>query len=41
MERWKDYRYTILSGSPQDDLENFRAIMRAERMRSDRMQVSF
>jgi guanylate kinase len=41
MERWRDYRYTILSGSPQDDLENFRAIMRAERMRSERMQVSF
>jgi guanylate kinase len=41
MERWKDYRYTILSGSPQDDLENFRAIMRAERMRSGRLHISF
>jgi guanylate kinase len=41
MERWKDYQYTILSGSPEDDLENFRAIMRAERMRSARMQLSF
>jgi guanylate kinase len=41
MERWNDYQYTILSGSPEDDLENFRAIMRAERMRSARMQLSF
>ena len=41
MERWKDYRYTIISGSPQDDLENFRAIMRTERMRSSRLELSF
>lgn len=41
MERWKDYRYTILSNTPQDDLDNFRAIMRSERMRSDRLTVSF
>jgi guanylate kinase len=41
MERWKDYRYTIISGSPQDDLENFRAIMRTERMRSSRLQLTF
>lgn len=41
MERWKDYRYTILSNTPQDDLDNFRAIMRTERMRSDRLTVSF
>ena len=37
MARWKDYRYTILSGTPVDDFENFRAIMQAERMRSSRM----
>ncbi len=41
MERWKDYRYTIISGSPEADLENFRAIMRTERMRSDRLELSF
>ena len=41
MERWKEYRYTIISGSPQDDLDNFRAVMRAERMRSERLQISF
>jgi guanylate kinase len=41
MARWRDYRYTILSGSPLDDLENFRAIMRAERMSSDRLDLSF
>jgi guanylate kinase len=41
MERWPDYRYTILSGSPLDDLQNFRAIMTAERMRSVRLELSF
>jgi guanylate kinase len=41
MERWPDYRYTILSGSPLDDLQNFRAIMTAERMRSERLELSF
>ena len=41
MERWPDYRYTILSGSPLDDLQNFRAIMTAERMRSERLDLSF
>lgn len=41
MARWKDYRYLILSASPQDDLENFRAIMRAERMRAARQEFSF
>ena len=41
MERWKDYQYTILSNTPQDDLDNFRAIMRAERMRSSKLSISF
>ena len=41
MTRWKDYRYTILSGSPLDDLQNFRAIMTAERMRCERLDLSF
>ena len=41
MARWKDYRYTIVSGSPLDDLENFRAIMTAERMRCERLDLSF
>ena len=41
MECWKQYRYLILSDSPQDDLENFRAIMTAERMRSERLDVRF
>jgi guanylate kinase len=41
MSRWKDYRYTILSGSPVDDLQNFRAIMTAERMRCERLDLSF
>ena len=41
MERWRDYRYTIISGSPEADLENFRAIMRTERMRSSRQEITF
>ncbi len=41
MEQWKNYRYTILSGTPMQDFENFRAIMQAERMRSSRMVVAF
>ena len=31
MARWRDYHYTIISGSVEEDLAKFRAIMRAER----------
>ncbi len=41
MAQWRGYRYTIISGSPMDDLENFRAIMLAERMCSERMNLPF
>ncbi len=41
MTQWRGYRYTIISGSPMDDFENFRAIMLAERMRSERMNLPF
>ncbi len=37
MERWRDYRYTIISGSVEEDLMKFRAIMRAERYLSKRL----
>lgn len=37
MEAWRDYRYTIISGSMEEDLLKFRAIMRAERYLSRRM----
>ncbi len=37
MEAWHDYRYTIVSGSIEEDLQKFRAIMRAERYLSHRM----
>ncbi len=37
MEVWRDYRYTIISGSVEEDLLKFRAIMRAERYLSRRM----
>jgi len=37
MEVWRDYRYTIVSGSVEEDLQKFRAIMRAEHYLSRRM----
>jgi guanylate kinase len=37
MEAWRDYRYTIISGSTEEDLVKFRAIMRAERYLSRRL----
>ena len=41
MAAWREYRYTIVSGTPMQDFENFRAIMQAERMRSARMVLNF
>jgi guanylate kinase len=40
MEEWRDYRYTIVSGSVEEDLQKFRAIMRAERYLSRRMHLA-
>jgi len=37
MECWRDYRYTIISGSMEENIEKFRAVMRAERYLSHRM----
>ena len=37
MELWRDYRYTIISGSVEEDLEKFRHIMAAEGYLSRRM----
>jgi len=37
MEAWRDYRYTIISGSIEEDLLKFRHIMKAERYLSHRM----
>jgi len=37
MELWRDYRYTIVSGSVEDDLENVRNIMSAETFLSRRL----
>ncbi|MDR1191113.1 MAG: guanylate kinase [Verrucomicrobiales bacterium] len=36
MEEWRDYQYVIVSGSMEEDLARFRAIMSAERCRSRR-----
>jgi len=40
MEAWHAYRYTLISGSIEEDLQKFRAIMRAERYLSRRMILS-
>ena len=37
MEHWRDYRYTIISRSVEEDLLKFRHIMGAERYLSSRM----
>ncbi|MEM9444983.1 MAG: guanylate kinase [Verrucomicrobiota bacterium] len=37
MPFWHGYRYTIVSGSVEEDLQKFRAIMRAERCASHRL----
>lgn len=39
MECWRDYRYTIISGSMEENIEKFRAIMRAERYLSRRFSL--
>jgi guanylate kinase len=39
MAEWRSYRYTVVSGTPEEDFENFRAIMRAERLRSHRLTL--
>jgi len=39
MECWRDYRYTIISGSMEENIEKFRAIMRAEQYLSRRMRA--
>ena len=38
MELWRDYRYTVISGSVQEDLEKFRHIMAAESFLSRRLR---
>ena len=40
MRHWSSYGYTILSGSPAEDLERFRAIIGGERCRSTRLDAS-
>jgi guanylate kinase len=40
MEFWRDYRYTILSGSVDEDLENVRSIMFAETFLSRRLKLN-
>ena len=39
MADWKNYRYTILSSSMEEDLIKFRAIIRAERYLSRRLNL--
>ena len=40
MELWRDYRYTIISKSMEEDLQKFRNIMGAERYLSRRLELS-
>jgi guanylate kinase len=40
MDAWSDYRYLIVSGTVEEDAENFRAIMRAERQVSRRLRYA-
>jgi guanylate kinase len=37
MQLWRDYRYTIISKSMEEDLQKFRQIMGAERILSRRL----
>ena len=39
MRHWRDYRYTLISGSMEEDIEKFRAVMRAERYLSRRLII--
>jgi guanylate kinase len=41
MQKWRDYRYTLISSSMEEDIEKFRAIMRAERYMSRRLELDF
>jgi guanylate kinase len=40
MELWRDYRYTIISKSMEEDLQKFRNIIGAERYLSRRLELS-
>lgn len=37
IEEWREYRYTLISGSMEEDLQKFRSLIRAERYLSRRM----
>jgi guanylate kinase len=37
MVHWRAYKYTLISGSMEEDIEKFRAVMRAERYLSRRL----
>ena len=39
MREWRNYRYAIITGTPEEDLAKFRAIMQAERSRSSRLLI--
>lgn len=39
MKHWHSYRYTLISGSMEEDIEKFRAVMRAERYLSRRLEI--
>ena len=41
MKCWSDYRYTILSSTPEEDLRQFQAIITAERCLSGRLNLEY
>ena len=40
MREWRCYRYALITGTPDEDLAGFRAIMKAERCRSSRLLLN-
>ena len=40
MRHWREYRYTLISSSMEEDIEKFRAVMRAERYLSRRLDLT-
>lgn len=40
MQQWTRYKYAIVSGSVEEDLNKFRTIMKAEQSRTNRLELS-
>jgi guanylate kinase len=40
IQEWPQYRYALVSGSREEDLDRFRALLLAERLRVQRYEVA-